>query len=127
MLDWRELMRDPEAWTAATETLDAAEEARDWLTDTIMAIDQQFADNRTIGRIPDDEWADHLDWRAAASAFKRRCVQRKRELDRRIKQINRERSEADRAAYLEQAGVAHMKWAIENGWTPPTTTDRETP
>ena len=98
--EWRDLLRDRNAWNAATQTLDAAEEARDYLSETIMRIDQQFADNRTMGRLPDSEWADHLDWRGAAIGFKRVCSVRKRELDRRIKQLNRERSAAEREEYL---------------------------
>lgn len=113
--DWRELLRSRTAWDEATQTVEAAEEARDWLSETMVAIDQQFATFRTVGRLPDDEWSDHLDWRAAATGFKRVCVARKRELDRRIKAMHKAESEAGRDAYLQARARADYA-ALADAW-----------
>lgn len=99
MTDWRELLHDPAAWAAATSTLDGAQAAHDWLTDTMARIDQQMTDQRPVGRLSDDEWAQHLDWKGSALAFKRRCAASKRDMVRQIKQLNREASEIESREY----------------------------
>lgn len=96
---WRALMDDEPRWLEATSRHDDAEDALVWLTDTLQAVDQQFTDRRPIGKVSADEYAEYLDWKYAASSFKRYVLRRRSDLVRRLKQMRRAESEAESLSY----------------------------
>lgn len=100
---WRTQFRDELAWSIATAELDNAQEALDWLTKSIVAINNQLADAKLENagrRLDRDEWRDFVEWRRAATYFQGIANTRKRELARQIKRQNFERTEQSAANQL---------------------------
>lgn len=104
--EWSAIVGDRPAWDAATATIEAAEEALAWLTDSILDVDRQLADCRAelANRMPREDYADLMDWRARAIGFKRICESRKRALAPRVKAARRTQADAERASYLAERG-----------------------
>lgn len=103
--EWRDLLRDRAAWNQAVrEDLETAEEANAFLIATISHVDLQLSHAKAerATRMPQEEFAELMEWRAQAVAFRRVCDTRRRALAALIKQMNRDRAEAESIAYAER-------------------------